>query len=584
MDAKRVVVYARTSSDDEQGDSGSVDQQAADCVALSKQYGYQVLKTIKEPNRSGRLYPTGEPLFASDAVTQKYVRNFSPKTRDGLAELLDLLPEIDFIVVRDFTRLARPVGGGYLLNFLGQRLESSKVRIHSVVEGIKDLSNFQDRLVTSIQSDSVDAEVAKRRSLSIARLRDLTEAGFVNHCPNCYGYRTAGSQKVTVIEPEAKVVREIFKSAASGVASNQICKQLNADKVPGMNGAAVIWTVPRLLKILDRPEYFGHAFNSQRRLIVSKVYPAIIDDIKIFHTIQARRKANKRFPNKANAVEHPVSGSVVCGCCGLNLKVFHARQMLTNEKVYYYRCSSAYVRSKETNLPCRKSSFQEQQLVDLLKDFYKNLIDLPRDSESDDAETELVSIEAKRQTLLRREEDLFTGQDSFAVATFQRQSRMLANEIEKLEKQIKVLNEKVQFSSVPARFDRMYKPTAADLQQWIRSFFAKIVIHPYSVEFHMRDGSSFVLERIPERSQRNIPPVKVTQIEGSKGKKTRNFEIHYKNETPFGKKKVIYKAGGWSVTTIGSNPAPYEYAIQVRHRTAAKEIVEKLTAKGVKLN
>jgi DNA invertase Pin-like site-specific DNA recombinase len=128
----RALIYCRTSSDDEAGEQSSIPTQEKDCIELAKRESYEVIETILEPNRSGRCYPTGEKLFDADLSTQEYVRNFKYKTRDGLTKVLKLLPNVDMVIVRDFTRLARPIETGFLLKFLIQQFNRNKVRIHTV--------------------------------------------------------------------------------------------------------------------------------------------------------------------------------------------------------------------------------------------------------------------------------------------------------------------------------------------------------------------------------------------------------------------------------------------------------------------
>ncbi len=109
-----VAIYARVSSDNERDiNDKSIPQQVKECQALAKAKNYEVVDVIKEPNRSGRAWPTGEKLIEDDFLTAGYLKNKSEKytTRDGLAKVFELMRtgQIEGILIREITRVYRPV-------------------------------------------------------------------------------------------------------------------------------------------------------------------------------------------------------------------------------------------------------------------------------------------------------------------------------------------------------------------------------------------------------------------------------------------------------------------------------------------
>ena len=74
------------------------------------------------------------------------------KYRKGLAQVLGVLKNVDFVLLDDFTRLMRPLPSSYLESHVVQKLKSSGVKVWCVKGGISDLSNFADNLVASLIS------------------------------------------------------------------------------------------------------------------------------------------------------------------------------------------------------------------------------------------------------------------------------------------------------------------------------------------------------------------------------------------------------------------------------------------------
>ena len=112
MTAKlKALIYARTSRDDSDTPDGSksIPEQVSDCEELCNRQGYVLQDVLKEPNCSGRLYPTGAgEIIKLDQTTAEYSRKLRKQTRDELGKLMALLPKIDVVVARDIERIARP--------------------------------------------------------------------------------------------------------------------------------------------------------------------------------------------------------------------------------------------------------------------------------------------------------------------------------------------------------------------------------------------------------------------------------------------------------------------------------------------
>ena len=226
----KATIYARTSKDDDNGDgTKSIPEQVADCQALAKAHGYSVLLVIKEPNRSGRTYPTGCSLAGQDAAVSEYF-NGKPNTRDGLAEVLRRLPQVDVVVVRDITRLARPLSDSFLLNWLHQQFKSHGTKIHTVRDGLQDPTQQQNLLLRTITSMSEDSGIQTRRAHSKRKLSENKDAGKLASGCKIFGYKHAGHQKVEIEPKAAALVRRIYKLRLDGDSLNRRRRFVRAQK------------------------------------------------------------------------------------------------------------------------------------------------------------------------------------------------------------------------------------------------------------------------------------------------------------------------------------------------------------------
>ena len=110
---KKAVIYARQSSGDED-QSASVDQQILNCKRLAADQDLQIIDVFSDLNISGKTYPDTTEALALAAVDEAYkswVNSTYLKThkyRKGLAQVLGVLKNVDYVLLDDFTRLMRP--------------------------------------------------------------------------------------------------------------------------------------------------------------------------------------------------------------------------------------------------------------------------------------------------------------------------------------------------------------------------------------------------------------------------------------------------------------------------------------------
>lgn len=332
------VIYCRQSSGDDDY-SESVEVQKAHCLKLAKQHKITVIGEYSDLNASGKLYPTGfEELAAKDICYQNWLKSVTTRKqfRSGLGEVFKLLSDIDYIIVDDYTRLARPLTGSFLDAIITQSLAAYNVKVLTVKTGEIDLTAFNDSLITALQSRINDNQLAIQRKKSIDGLRRLKDSGISqNGIASVFGFKSTGRKhEIELVENEVEVIKFIYKSFLSGVGITEIAKQLNENFKEVFKDTLADRHL--ITKILLRPLYCGYMYNSNGELIESKqIGSKAFISFDDWHKIKEIFEVRKVIKPRAKENWAPCSGFVFCGKCG-------ARMILRGgtSKTAYYGCDS----------------------------------------------------------------------------------------------------------------------------------------------------------------------------------------------------------------------------------------------------
>ncbi len=127
-----------------------------------------------------------------------------------------------------------------------------------------DIAPNDPQAVLLTQVQGVIAEYEKAKIAERYRRGKLFRArsGEITTWRTAYGYRrvprsaTTGPAHWEIYEPEAAVVRRIFADRASGLRVREICRQLNADRVPSPSGKPT-WGHSTLCRLLRNEAYIG---------------------------------------------------------------------------------------------------------------------------------------------------------------------------------------------------------------------------------------------------------------------------------------------------------------------------------------
>lgn len=227
-----------------------------------------------------------------------------------------------------------------------------------------------------------------------AKVHRVTEERRPLPHPSPYGYRwnhelapvTRRKDKYTdlhVHEPEALVVRRLYRLVADGRSSAALARLLNAEGVPGPQGG--IWHQGTIARLLRSVTYLGHEAVYQTRrqrlgrgealrrvqrpapradwYVLERHHPALVDDLtfeRAQRTLAEGRAAPRGRPAGAAAAGHGpryllVPGLAVCaGCggamvgrCSSPLKRDARGVFGPGESVRYYACPTTNTSVKE---------------------------------------------------------------------------------------------------------------------------------------------------------------------------------------------------------------------------------------------
>lgn len=267
--------------------------------------------------------------------------------RPAMQRLLQLVTmgRIRTIIVRDLSRFARNyLEAGHYLEFI---FPSYDVRIISINDNF-DSADYAD-------GDSKGFEIAVRNLLNEWYSKDISRKiksavdlkkmrGEYVYGTAPFGYKKGEKKNTIVVDPvAAEVVHRIFSLAVSGMTISEIAKLFNDEKVttPSVYLAEVrgkyktyeYWTFESVKNILINRIYTGDTvpFKShvvkvgsnrvkmipeEEQIVIPDTHEAIISR-EMFYQARLVIKSNKK--TKSGKTKNPLSGYLVCGCCGHKL-------------------------------------------------------------------------------------------------------------------------------------------------------------------------------------------------------------------------------------------------------------------------
>ncbi|MCY9097635.1 recombinase family protein [Bacillus inaquosorum] len=443
-DIKHVAMYLRISR--EKKDKN---------VDTLENHRVKLLEKIKEEGLTHEEF--GEVVSGGSSELEK---------RPKLQELLERIEEFDAILCFEISRLSR---NGLVSHTVKQYcIDYDKPIITN--EGIYDLANSSDdRLwfdVESMFSSQEHSKIGKRSKMNKIQMAKagLDIAGGVP-----FGYkRNKETKKLEIYEPEAEIVRYIFKLHGQGLGSFKIRDILNEKGIKPARGNH--WNLPAIKRIIRNEKYKGWNFFNDRKRIkrngkftyeivdtitVEDAHPPIIPPEEWDNAnIERERRAKVASRIKHKKTVSMVSDLLYCGICGRKLSIREDRK---TKKVHVKTCDYLM---HENGSKCRNNGVLlekvEEEVLKTIKRYKKDLQEIiDQLSEADtsnveqDIKSEISSLQRQQSELDSQKKNLIkavasgvlTGEDIRSEKeVIEAKQNAVTSKLEELESQLQTLD------------------------------------------------------------------------------------------------------------------------------------------------
>lgn len=321
------VIYARFSTKNQ--DPRSIDDQARNCTRYAQDEGLTCILVLKDEAVSG----------AGD-------------DRPGLDHLRTLAKQqplvFRHVIVDDSSRLSRDNIDAQTLVF--REFKAAGIVVHDVAGKLRS-DDESAEMVWGFRG-IIDAMYVRDMRKKVIRGMEGRALASFSTGGRCYGYQAIPEQtphdpqhprkKLVVLEPEAAVVRRIFRIFLEGTGSHGIAQVLNDERVPGPRRPT--WLANTIEHVLNNERYVGKVFwrmGEWRKHPITKKYtykprpkeewlvrddPSLrIIDEATWDAVRRLRAARGQFrrgrPLGSKNAPRTLSGLLFCGVCGSKLFV-----------------------------------------------------------------------------------------------------------------------------------------------------------------------------------------------------------------------------------------------------------------------
>lgn len=239
--SKRVVTYARVSTEDQAKHGYSLPSQIEACRKYADEHGWAIVAEISDEGVSGATFD-----------------------RPGLDRIRDMAQsrEIEAMIVYDLDRLSRKAVYQMLIE---EELGKAGVTIYYVLGDYEDTD--EGRLMKQIRASIAEYERAKIRENMNRGKRSKARQGYVVGGGNiAYGYRYDGNGHLVIEEREAQVVRLIFELYTNGedLSISEVARRLTASPYKTYTGNKK-WRPCTVGCILNNETYAGTLYYNKHR-------------------------------------------------------------------------------------------------------------------------------------------------------------------------------------------------------------------------------------------------------------------------------------------------------------------------------
>ena len=344
----------------------------------------------------------------------------STKKRDGFNRMVAdaLAGEIDLIITKSVSRFARNTVDTLTTV---RKLKEKGVEVYFEKENIHTLDSKGELLITIMSSLAQDESRNISENTTWGKRKQIADGKIFLPYSRFLGYEKGEDGLPKIVEPEAKIIRQIYALYLQGKTHNIIARQFTEQEIPTPAGKKK-WNVSTVMSILQNEKYMGHAMLQKymtvdfltkkvkrnegevQQFYVENSHPAIIAP-ETFELVQSEIK-RRRAIGKPHTGLHVFSGKIICGECGsfYGSKTWHSN---SKYKRTVWQCNGKYGRKSKSG--CTTPHLNEtdiQQIfikafnqifrnkTQLLAD-YNEIIQTLTDTTATDQESEVLREECR---------------------------------------------------------------------------------------------------------------------------------------------------------------------------------------------
>ena len=360
----RVALYARVSTERQQ-ERGTVTSQLEALRAAAEADGHDVIEEFVDDGYSGA----------------RLDRPALDRLRDA-AEAGDL----DGVICLCADRLARAYAYQVLIL---EELERFGVRVR-FLEGPAHGEDPQATLLVQMQGVIAEYERAKIAERYRRGKLYRARAGEIPFWKTSYGHRRVkpadgGPARIEILEPEAEIVREIFRAYVErGLSVRQIALELRDRRVPSPTGKP-IWGTSTIQRLLRNEAYIGTVYYNRRESLdgngprgarnrktrhrerpreewIPIPVPAVVDRHTFERVRQVSRDNSKWNPRGAEWGAWLLRGLIECGHCQVGCNCHRMRGRNGTFHRYYYCRNHDLLRAGSEDRRCPERNIRANEL------------------------------------------------------------------------------------------------------------------------------------------------------------------------------------------------------------------------------
>jgi site-specific DNA recombinase len=281
---------------------------------MNRCYGY--IRVSKDPNKDKlspdiqrqliERYARKERLELVEIFGDVDVPSRKIEFAGTWAKLADSLKPTDLIITNDSSRLGRDLYETLTRAREVARLGAEVISLEGNIETDRAAGKFAFHVLLAT-AQFINDQLSERMQAMHAYKAQRGEWSGGGTPPFGYTYRV-GAKKLEVLEPEARVVREMYQLRDRGWSYNAISRDMADRGIAGKKGRMNYSSVKQ---ILINPTYAGK--RAHRGEIYEGLHDAVIEQ-GLWERVQARNRQSST--KEAAARRWLLSGLCVCGECG----------------------------------------------------------------------------------------------------------------------------------------------------------------------------------------------------------------------------------------------------------------------------